>query len=243
MSLAQLRSIDPGSFDLVSVDVFDTILLRHQGTEQGRFREVASVLADSLQAHGYAVDAATLLGVRRRVHRLSYRAVSMERPEGDASLARMIGTQIALLGLDSAAAPLFVAAELDVERRRLSPNRPLLHLLGALRDAGKAVIAVSDMYLSSSNLDYLLARIVGRSPIQRIYVSSDFGKTKRSGALFPHVWALENIPPARIVHCGDDEQADFVMARAAGCRAVLLRRSPWAKAMRQIAGVRALARH
>lgn len=240
MSLAQFSSIDPKSFDLVSVDLFDTLLLRDYGVQRGRFLEVARTLSKALQASGCHFSSGALLGLRRRIHQVAYQAVSVEALNGDAALARMIETQLALLDLDRSAASVFLAAELEVETRHLTPNLPLVRLLFALRKSGKRVIAISDTYFSKENLELLVGRIVGESPIERIYASCDLGLTKHSGLVFSEVARLEKVTLDRFLHCGDDAHADLAMARAAGCQAVLLPRPAWVRFLRRLSALRSL---
>jgi len=240
LSLAQFSSIDPKSFDLISVDLFDTLLLRDYSVQRSRFLEVAKTLSKTLQASGCQFSSGTLLGLRRRIHQVAYQAVSVEGLNGDAALARMIETQLALLGLDRSAASLFLAAELEVETRRLKPNLPLVRLLSALRESGKRVIAISDTYFSKENLELLVGRTVGNSPIERIYASCDLGLTKHSGLVFSEVAKLEKVTLPRLLHCGDDAHADLAMPRAAGCQAVLLPRPAWVLFLRHLSALRSL---
>ncbi len=243
LSLGQLRAIDHRTFDLVSVDMFDTLLLRDYSTQRGRFQDVARHLAGELGRRGYSVDAATLLKLRCLVHDLAYRAVMMERPAGDATLAHMIDIQLAMLGLDQSLAGVFVEAELAVEAARLVPNNKLLGLLRSFRAAGKRLVVVSDMYFSRENLDALLRTLLHDHPIDRIYVSADIGLTKHSGRLLSRIAELEHVAPNRILHCGDHPHADVAMSRAAGCQAVLLRRPTWVHALRRLSALQFLLSH
>ncbi len=243
MSLDQLRSIDQSSFDIVSVDVFDTLLLRDCGTQRGRFQAVARRVAAQMAGHGHRIEAASLLKLRCLAHDLAYRAVMIERPAGDATLARMIELQLLALGLDRSFAGVFQDAELAVEKGRLHPNKPLLRLLRSFRAAGKRVIAVSDMYFSRGDLDVLLNAVLNEHPVERIYVSSDIGLTKAGGQLMPRIARLEGVSLDRILHCGDHPHADVAMSRAAGCQAVLLGRPAWVHVMRRLSALLFLFRH
>ncbi len=189
--LAKLSNLASDSFDLISVDIFDTLLLRDHSVQRLRFLETARIVSGKLQAAGRQMDVSDLLDVRRRVQGLAYRAVALERPDGDTTLTRICELQALLLGLDKSTVSLFVAAELEVERRRLSRNGPLCAYLASLRKRGKRVIAISDTFLSRQNIEDLIRDLVPGSPIQTIYTSSDLGLTKQSGRIFQHVASLE----------------------------------------------------
>ncbi len=238
MALGKLASTARDSFDVLSVDVFDTLLLRDSSVQQGRFREVAVSLAAMLRARGHDVDVRTLFALRRRAHQFAYQTVSIERPDGDATLAGISQVQASLLGLDPSLTPLFIAAELEVEQRHLRSNRPLVALIQQLRRDRTRVVAISDMYLSGSNIEDLLTRIVGSVPVDKVYASSDFGLTKQSGRLFTAVATAEGVATSRMLHFGDHESADLAMARAAGCQALLFRRPRWMHVARRLSALR-----
>jgi predicted HAD superfamily hydrolase len=241
VALDQLIATARDSFDVLSVDVFDTLLLRDSSVQRGRFREVAVSLAAMLRARGVDVDVKTLFALRQRAHHFAYQAVSIERPDGDATLVRISQIQTSLLGLDPSLTPLFIAAEFEVEQRHLAPNRRLIAFLQQLRRDGTRVVAISDMYLSGANIEDLLTRVVGSVPVDKVYASSDFGLTKQSGRLFAAVAAAEGIATAQMLHFGDHESADLAMARAAGCQAVLFRRPNWMLMARRLSALRLVA--
>ncbi len=238
MSLTRLKSIDHTSFDVLSVDVFDTILLRDISLQRRRFAQVAKILTKALHSRGHEVDEAILLSLRHRIHALAFQAVSMERPAGDATLARMSDIQVKLLGLPRPMNSLFIAAELEVECQHLSPNLQLIQYMNSIRRTGKRVVAVSDMYLSGLDIELLMSRIIGYIPVDRTYASCDFDLTKHYGKLFQKVASEERVSVDRIVHAGDNEHADLFSARRAGCQAVQLRRPSRMQILRKFAALR-----
>ncbi len=239
MSLATLYALDRTTFDIVSVDVFDTTLLRNNKGQRRRFAEVAVELAGRLRRDGHAFDVGLLYRLRLAVQGLAYQAVKIERPEGDASLTRIQQIQSVLLGIDPSCVTHMLEAELAVERRSLSANRALIDWLVALRAEGKSIIAISDIYLPTAAVNELLFRRGTGIPIERTYVSCDFGLTKHSGRLFASVAANEGVPLARMLHCGDHPRSDLAMPRAAGMQAVLLPRPRLQRAMRTLSSVAA----
>jgi predicted HAD superfamily hydrolase len=237
LSLSRLYALDRKTFDIVSVDVFDTTLLRNNKGQRRRFAEVAVELSRRLAREGYAFDVGLLYRLRVAVQGLAYQAVRIERPEGDAKLLRMQEIQSVLLGIDPSCIPHMLEAELEVERRSLSANRALIDWLVAIRAEGKPVIAISDIYLPETAVNDLLFEGTGGTTIVRTYVSADLGQTKHSGKLFASVAASEGVPLARMLHCGDHPRSDLAMPRAAGMQAVLLRRPPLQRAIRKLSSL------
>jgi FMN phosphatase YigB (HAD superfamily) len=221
MSLSELAAIDLNDFDLVSTDVFDTILLRDFSSQTQRFAEIAERVRGLVGQSGReAIAADTLAHLRLLLHGSAYRAVAVERPLGDATLDQMHDLQSRLLGGDTHLARQLAEADLAVERQRLSRNDRLFRLLHRMTAAGKRIVAVSDTYYSAAEIDLLLTSVAGDHPIAKVYASSDQGLTKHAGALFAQVARLEGVETRRILHFGDDFRADVQMARAAGCHAV-----------------------
>ncbi|MGA2288039.1 hypothetical protein [Bradyrhizobium sp.] len=237
MSLSALYALDRNTFDIVSVDVFDTTLLRNNKGQRRRFAEVAVELSRRLAREGHAFDVGLLYRLRVAVQGLAYQAVRIERPEGDATLARIQQIQSVLLGIDPSCVRHMLEAELAVERRSLSANRALIDWLVAIRAEGKPVIAISDIYLPETVVNELLFTSTGGTTIDRTYVSSDLGLTKHSGKLFASVAASEGVPLARMLHCGDHPRSDLAMPRAAGMQAVLLPRPRLQRAIRKLSSL------
>ena len=220
MSLTALaEAIEATRYDVLSTDLFDTVLLRDQTIESGR---LASACRRSAARLG--VDPAALTRLRWSLQGIAYRAVTIERPEAEASLSAICRTMSTALGLSEGAARDLQQTEVVVDIEHLHPNRPLLELLDRVRRSGTRVIAVSDTYLDQADLHRILDSVLGAHPIAAVYSSADLGVTKHRGGVFAAVAEQENIPAERILHVGDNYQVDVRMARHAGWHAVHLPR-------------------
>ncbi|PWJ55122.1 hypothetical protein SAMN06264364_10443 [Quadrisphaera granulorum] len=248
--LAQLeREVLRGDVQLLTTDVFDTVLLRDHTTEAQRLAAAARRAAPEL-----GVDPGALARLRWEAHASGYRAVSMERPDGEASLTMMCAAVAASLGLGDGAAKTLHDAELAVDAEHLRPNRPLLAVFRRVRAAGVRVVAVSDTYYSEDDVRWLLATVTGADrtggssgglgsrelPIDRVYSSADEGATKHRGGLYPLVAQRESVDPARAVHVGDHPSADVQRSREAGWTAVHLPREGAFRAAKILGGAAAL---
>jgi FMN phosphatase YigB (HAD superfamily) len=244
MSLAQLLAASPENFDVLSLDLFDAVLLRDHSLQRQRFAEISAVAATLLRQSGHAIEPQVLTSLRTNVHTLSYRSAAIERPAGDAALKRIHALQGRLLGLPDDCQPLLREAELMVECKRLRANQPLLAVLRRFASAGKRIVATSDTYYSSQDLEWLLGRIVRcPSPIMRQYSSSDIGLTKHPGGLFVAVAEREQVEASRILHRGDDLHADIKMANAAGCQTIHLPRPALVRVVRKANAVQYAVTH
>ena len=189
MSLTALaKAIHSGSYELVSTDLFDTVLLRDHSIESERLAVACRRVAPLI-----GVDAGVLTHLRWSLQRDAYRAVAIERPRGEASLAALCAVAAQAFGLDEYAGTLLRQAEVDVEIEHLRPNRPLLSLFEQATRSGLRVVALSDTYLGRDDLRCILDEVVGVHPIAEVYSSADLGLTKHAGGAFAVVAQREQV--------------------------------------------------
>lgn len=82
---------------------------------------------------------------------------------------------------------------------------------------GKKVAAVSEMYLPKDFIHELLSN-AGYCKIDRLYVSSETGKMKKSGSLFRLLIKDYGIEPKKILHIGDAKRSDWIVPKLLGMR-------------------------
>ena len=112
--------------------------------------------------------------------------------------------------------------ELATERAVSRPNAWLAPVLRACAARHARILAVSDMYLPQSFVAELLAR--AGIQVERLFVSSAYGRQKGTGNLFRLVLRTEGLAPGDVVHIGDALRADYFGARKAGIRSILIPR-------------------
>lgn len=110
-----------------------------------------------------------------------------------------------------------VDMELSAELAAAVPNGPVVAAARACKNAGKAVYAISDMYLPAEQVRNLLEKC-GVDFLDGVYVSSEYGVQKRSGKLFRVFLQDTGLRPDQVLFVGDDRRADGVGARLAGIR-------------------------
>lgn len=111
--------------------------------------------------------------------------------------------------------------EIKAEGRFLYPNPAIAQLIARARLAGRRVIAISDIYLSSAQVDGLL-RGAGIQ-VDKVYTSSDHRTHdlgKYNGKLFDLVLKSEGLVAERVLHVGDNPVSDVANAQAAGLCAI-----------------------
>lgn len=200
---------------LVSLDIFDTVLLRRVETPAKVFDEVGrrARLAGLIDA---GLTPPLFRMVRQDAECRARQEARQDRGTDEVGVAD-IYRQIAVG--DPAA---LMALEIAVEAEVLFANPFLLKGLQDLAVQGRPVVLLSDMYLPPGVIRRLLSNAgIGEALYRDLYVSCAHGCSKRDGGLFRLL--LNDHPDlsaASILHVGDDPVGDVAMARAAGLCAV-----------------------
>ena len=216
---------------VLTVDVFDTLLMRRTDSAfvaDYTNRYLAQVLGLSIEevemARGRAwnleVSKAISTGLDCDARILSYFTTWIAYLVGD----KLSESRLAELVQE------ILHAELECEVAALRPNHFMLDVLNTAKKYGIRVVAISDMYLGSGDVDYLLKRHGFDSLIDLVVTSGDVLLQKRTGRLFDHCLKNDGIifeTPADgsiddVLHVGDDRLADGEMARKAGLRSIVV---------------------
>lgn len=226
---ARARLPDPKALDgveLVSVDVFDTVLLRRPVSERERLLRVAHAAVRHPALAGTGISAEALWTMRLQARRLAYRVGGIEDPAREVTLADMLRPLAAMLGLPESTVGVLATLEVEEDARSVRPSRRMLAWLRTVRARGIRVVALSDTAYSGEQLIELLSRHGAARLFDHVYASSELGQGKRLGGAFPVLLARENVRAARVLHLGDDPVADLRSPERYGIRALQLPRPP-----------------
>lgn len=196
--------------DLVTFDVFDTLLVRAVARPVDAFRVTAELL--NHRTRRLVVDGVTEARVAAEVA-LRAEALAAGLSPDTVPFEAIWRRAGELAGYDDELVGLLAEMELEAERLLLSPAGGTAELLRFAVDQGATVWLVSDTYLPSA----FVASVLERSAItgwSRLLVSCEQGAAKSDGSLWAQV--VRDRPGARIVHIGDNATADLVQPRAFG---------------------------
>lgn len=187
-------------YDVVSFDIFDTLIFRPFSAPGEQFYFLGEGLG-ILDCKRIRMGKESLCR-RDRYSAQGHYEVTLsdiwERIEKETGIPAKQGMQL----------------ELDVEEKLCYGNPFMLEVFHILLGKGKTIIAVSDMYLPGDFLGRLLEKN-GYMGISRLYISCEYNMGKRDGGLFERVKEdyREN---ASIVHVGDNLHSDVKMAVKSG---------------------------
>lgn len=114
-----------------------------------------------------------------------------------------------------------VKAELEVEDSMSFANPYWIEVIKELVEAGKKVIATTDMYISELNIRKLL-QSRGYQGIQEIFVSCDIDASKRNGKIFDVIEEHFGVGN-KYLHIGDNRFTDFQMPKYKGWDVIFYR--------------------
>lgn len=210
------------STKVVSVDVFDTLLLRKTKPEPARFFDIGRKQLEVLRRHGVSasITEKDMLIKRLISAKAAYRNARVVDGVREPDYSYIARIMLSSLGVNPSDVLIehMLDLELKYESSSLVANRLLVKILKDAQKEGKRVICVSDMYLSAKNIEALIYGC-GINFIDTVYASSDFGYGKASKLLFEKVLELEAVDPEAFVHCGDNAFSDYHKATELGINA------------------------
>lgn len=209
---------------ILSLDVFDTLILRDNSSELTRFYEIGGIMAAIVRAETESntrqVDAfvARHLGTKA-----TYRASRLVNGFREGSLTELHVTASRLLTGHPDLAAAFVDAELRYESTRIAPNPFLVDYVADYRANGGKAVLVTDMYMHADQVARLL-RLIGLDEdcYDLLISSADTKVSKASGGIFPIVEKEMGVGSDHFVHLGDSFRGDVAQPLQCGWKAMHL---------------------
>lgn len=200
-------------YELVSLDIFDTVLFRLCAHPTDVFLEVAK-------------EAAVLGYLRKDIAPESFRELRiMAEKQSRYRKEQLYGhREVQLIDIyqqlpqhigDSDS---MMNLEVEIEKKRCYVNPDILSVIRTAKENKLKVALVSDMYLSSMQIKEILsANHFPLELIDSLIVSNEYGTDKVSGGLFDILLThFPNVPRENVLHIGDNKTADIDGALKAG---------------------------
>ncbi len=226
MSLAQrsrldiLAAIGDPAVHVVSFDVFDTLLRRRVMDPD----HVFWLVEQTLLQRGYGQGWVRHFG-HARVHawHLALRRAQLDGRQ-DTSFAEIYELLGSVLPGARPRLAEIAALELDLERAMLEAYPYGVGFFEEALSAGKRIILCSDQYLPKRFIEDQL-KASGVAGYDHFYLSGVLGALKFTGALYDTIAVRLGVAREHILHIGDTEETDFLMANRRGLRAKLIPKS------------------
>ncbi len=195
------------AYDVVTLDVFDTLLFRPVCCPTDLFYFVGEKL-------GYL----DFVRLRREAEWQARQKASKERGSCEVTLEEIYEELEEQSGIPKERG---MQAETETEEALCCASPYMAEVLRHLQRHGKTVLCISDMYLPSAVIRRM-AEKCGLQGIGGIYVSCEQGASKGDGSLFEKV-REDCGRQKRYIHVGDNPVSDVEMAEKHGFRAELYR--------------------
>jgi HAD superfamily hydrolase (TIGR01549 family) len=202
------------SADVISFDVFDTLITRKLADPKAVF-ELVGANARSLLEHA-GVDPYAFGQLRQEAARHASEQAARRGGE-EYQFADVYDEIAARLSLSPQDRQRLLELELEIERRVHVTRSLGREAFEEARRRGKKIILISDTYLPTAFVRELLASC-GYDDIDALYVSSEHDALKKTGRLYEIV-KREHGMGTRFLHLGDNHYSDVIMARRAGWEA------------------------
>lgn len=227
------KNVRAGNKNIITIDIFDTLLLRNDKPELQRFHETAVFQEKVLAEQNLGIDRNDLFFSRLIC---SHVARHHSVPEVDIRLEKIFYLMCNFLKIEPLEyIPRFIDIELDYEKKNLTPNYKLVNFLQTLRKDLK-IYFISDTYFPLSLLTQLMDHFIPNFVYDGIYASCDFSTTKRNGQLYDLFCLNEKLHPSQIIHVGDNYKSDVLNTRYRGITSFFFMESLLSKAKRNIKG-------
>lgn len=193
------------SYDVISFDIFDTLILRGFSQPQDLFYYVGSKLP--------ILDFARIRMEMEGRARQEFHEREGSYEIGLCDIWHMLEREV---GLDAENGMML---EKEAELKFCFANPFMKQVYDEMLKAGKKIVITSDMYLDSIFLRELLEKC-GYKGFEKIFVSFEYKKNKYEGTLYDVVkeWIYESDDKknVKIAHVGDNLKSDVEMAKKSG---------------------------
>ncbi|MFT3928187.1 MAG: HAD-IA family hydrolase [Myxococcales bacterium] len=192
--------------DVVSFDVFDTLVTRPLSEPNALFDLIAEPASQALLRHGVRIEDFGEFSELRRQAAKHASAEALESGSEEYNLLLVYGWLVRKLGAPQALVEELKAIEEQAELTIALPREAGREAYQQALNLRKRVLLISDTYLDSRLVADIVKRC-GYTGFERLFVSSDFGKLKRTGNLYGQVRLLVGAGQ-RWLHVGDNSLSD-----------------------------------
>lgn len=216
-------------FDAVSLDIFDTVLIRRVHNPDLLKLPVARFIAARAASAGGRWTAKKILRLRNGAESIRRRRNGQTYPDAEASYPDFMTDALARIFPEYSSAAIqdllreVTDYELALESRMLVPRAAIRDFMARMHQQGKRIILVSDMYLPATHIKRLIAAAGLEAFVDGVVSSADTCHTKASGAAWPLIRERFQLDPARWLHIGDNPISDGLRPMEYGLRAAVLR--------------------
>ena len=204
----ELLTMKLGAYDVVSFDIFDTLVTRGIYEPDDVFKLMEQII---LNKFGKKVQ---FLKIRKAAE------AEAAKKYGPMTTLDKIYVEVANDKTLGNIAQDIKKLEVDLETRLCMPRKDMVDVFNTLKAMGRHVILVSDMYLNRAQMVGILHKC-GIGGYDELIISCEVGARKDDGSMWDML--LSGINPGSFIHVGDNFRSDsqFLMDRGVASHVVL----------------------
>lgn len=184
-------------YDIVSFDIFDTLLTRCLYAPDDMFKMMSEKIGD--------VD---FVNKRKTAEREANMKIGK-----DVNLNQIYDSYKQLYNLSSKKTNFIKELEISLEINLCVPRKEMLEVFNTLLNNKKYVILTSDMYLNKDTIEKMLLKC-GYKDYKKLYLSNDINKRKDRKDIWPYI--MKKHKGKNIIHIGDNEKSDYLFPKEFG---------------------------
>jgi predicted HAD superfamily hydrolase len=208
--------------DVLTVDLFDTLLIRRVHDPDLIKRPVARFIAQKAADRGLFWHWKRVQALRDEYEQQQRADTGAKFEDHEANYPDYMSRVLQTIFGDADLLGQVTAYELEVEQSMIVPRRLLAEWLQKAHQKGIQVIVVSDIYLPAEYLKQLIERAGLTGFIDDVVSSADTSLAKASGRAFTMLEQTRQLDRSQWLHIGDNPISDGLRPSAFGVTALVL---------------------
>ena len=210
-----LKRISDPAVDIVSFDLFDTLILRPFNEPQKMFDFFARKYSDYLEKHNIINYA----NKRKEAEQFCRTQLSLTN-DGieDCTLSEIFQIFADRFHIDQDVANELKQFEEDTEYELCTLRKNGLSLIEFAKHCNKKIIYTSDIYYEENFIEKLLTKL--NIPKEKLFLSSKTRRLKATGELYKYI--KNTFPDKTILHIGDNWASDIISAQQQGLKTTFI---------------------
>ncbi len=186
------------SYDIISFDVFDTLIMRYTLYPDDIFELMHKQLESLYPDNNFS----EFVKMRKKAEQICF-----EKRNCAYTLINIYEEYIRIADIDKSWIYVLAGMEFKAELMNVLPRKDVVELLRYAKESGKIIILTSDMYLSEQQISLLLEKCcIDPEIFDRVFISNECSASKHSGQLWKIV--SKEYRDKKIIHFGDNEISD-----------------------------------
>jgi len=224
-ALIAAAKVQISEVDVVSFDVFDTLLVRRVHEPDFVKTATARYINELMQEFGLWGNIGYVMNVRNTIERQHRQRNGQSFPDYEANYDQFMPEVLQDIFGQHYTSSLFEKVsqyEIDMENSMLVARADIVEFLGYLKEKGKRLFLVSDMYLPAKYIREMVKDKGLESYFEAIVSSADTFNAKASGTGYSLLEKTYQLDKTRWMHIGDNHHSDGVKANQFGLKSFII---------------------